>query len=47
MPHRGKKNQPAFTRFVAEKLAELKGITLEELAKHTRENTERLFALPA
>ncbi|MGE3260512.1 MAG: TatD family hydrolase [Bacteriovoracia bacterium] len=47
IPHRGKKNQPAFTRVVAEKLAELKGISLEELAKHTTANTERLFALPA
>jgi TatD DNase family protein len=47
IPHRGKKNQPAFTRVVAEKLAELKGISLEELARHTTANTERLFALPA
>jgi len=46
IPHRGKKNQPAYTRFVAEKVAELKGLTLEEVANFTRANTERLFALP-
>ena len=46
IPHRGKKNQPAYTRFVAEKVAELKGISLEEVARHTVANTEKLFALP-
>ncbi len=46
IPHRGKKNQPAFTRFVAEKVAELKKLPLEEVAAATRTNTERLFALP-
>jgi TatD DNase family protein len=46
IPHRGKKNQPAHTRVVAEKVAELKGLPLEEIARLTRTNTERLFALP-
>lgn len=46
VPHRGKKNQPAHTRVVAEKVAELKNISFAELAQHTRENTERLFGLP-
>lgn len=46
IPHRGKKNQPAFTRHVAEKVAELKGVPLEEVARQTRVNTERLFGLP-
>lgn len=46
MPHRGKKNQPAFTRHVAEKVAELKNISYAELARVTRENTIRLFQLP-
>lgn len=46
IPHRGKKNQPAHTRVVAEKVAELKGMKLEELAKATTENTEKLFGLP-
>ncbi len=46
VPHRGKKNQPAHTRVVAEKVAELKGLSLEEVARITRQNTETLFALP-
>lgn len=46
VPHRGKKNQPAFTRLVAEKVAELKGLAFEEVARRTRENTELLFSLP-
>lgn len=47
IPHRGKKNQPAHTRVVAEKVAELKGLRLEELAKLATANTERLFSLPS
>ena len=43
IPHRGKKNHPAHTRIVAEKLAELKSISLEKLAEHTTGNTRRLF----
>jgi TatD DNase family protein len=46
IPHRGKKNQPAHTRVVAEMVAKLKGISLEEIAKITVANTERLFGLP-
>lgn len=45
VPHRGKKNQPAHTRVVAEKVAELKGLSLDEVARATTENTERLFGL--
>jgi TatD DNase family protein len=45
IPHRGKKNHPAYTKFVAEKVAELKGMPVEELAKHTTANTLRLFRL--
>ncbi len=47
IPYRGKKNQPAHTRVVAEKVAELKGLPLQELARLTLSNTEKLFALPA
>lgn len=45
IPHRGKKNQPAYTRIVAEKVAELKGLSLNEVGQATRANTERLFGL--
>lgn len=46
VPFRGKKNQPAHTRVVAEKVAELKGLSLEAVAAATRANTCRLFSLP-
>ncbi len=45
MPHRGKINQPAYVRHVAECIANLRGITLEELAKVTTDNFFRLFQL--
>ncbi len=42
-PMRGRVNQPAYVRYVAEKLAEIKGLPAEEIAKITRENAMRLF----
>lgn len=43
VPHRGKMNQPAYVRYVAEFLAQLKGVSLAELANATTENYKRLF----
>lgn len=43
VPHRGKTNQPAFVRHVAEEIANLRGITLEEVADATTRNFFRLF----
>ena len=43
VPHRGKENQPAMTRDVAEYMAVLKGVSLEELARATTENFASLF----
>ena len=43
VPKRGKTNQPAFVRYVAEHLAELRGETLEQIAGTTTENFYRLF----
>jgi TatD DNase family protein len=44
-PHRGKRNQPAFTRIVAEKLAEVKHLNCEEVAIRTAQNAHNLFLL--
>ena len=43
MPHRGKQNQPAWVRHVAEHIAELKGLPLEEIAAATTANFFKLF----
>ena len=45
-PHRGKLNIPGRTRFVAEKMAALRGISLEEVAAATTANARRFFRLP-
>lgn len=42
----GKRNEPANVVFVAEKLAEIRGIPVEEIARITSENARRLFKLP-
>jgi len=42
-PHRGKTNQPAFVKHVAEEIALLRGITLEEVGDATSRNFRRLF----
>lgn len=44
-PLRGKRCEPAHTRWTAEKLAEVKGIPLEEVARVTTSNAQRLFGL--
>ncbi len=45
-PFRGRRNEPAFVRQVAEKVAEIKGVTLEEVAKITTQNARQFFGLP-
>ena len=42
-PYRGKKNEPAFAVHVAEKIAELKKISIEEVADATTETAYNLF----
>jgi TatD DNase family protein len=46
VPYRGKTNQPAYVRFVAEHLAALKGCSVQEVARATSDNFEQLFQLP-
>jgi len=43
IPHRGRRNEPAFTLFVAKLVAELKDISLEEVAEATTKNFFTLF----
>lgn len=45
VPFRGKLNQPAFVKYVAEHQAKLRGLSLEELEKATTANAHALFAI--
>jgi TatD DNase family protein len=43
VPHRGKRNEPAFVRLVAERIAEVRRLSVEELIAATGENATRVF----
>jgi TatD DNase family protein len=45
IPYRGKRNEPAYVVKTAEKVAELWGATVDEVARATTENVKRLFGL--
>jgi len=45
IPFRGKRNEPAYVKFVAEKVAELRNLPFYEVAKKTTENARRLFSI--
>ena len=44
-PHRGKRNEPAYVKLVAQEVARAKGLSLEEVARITSDNAQALFAL--
>jgi TatD DNase family protein len=44
-PHRGKRNEPSYVKFVAEKIAEIKGVGISEVEKKTTENAKKLFGI--
>jgi len=44
IPHRGESNEPSFVRHTAEKVAEVRGISLEQLGAETTANFARLFS---
>ncbi|SDZ66531.1 TatD DNase family protein [Evansella caseinilytica] len=44
-PYRGKRNEPAYVKLVAEKLAELKNIPCDELENVTTENAKKIFGI--
>jgi TatD DNase family protein len=45
VPFRGKRNEPSYVRYIAEKIAQVKGISMEKLAEITTENAKNLFRL--
>ncbi len=45
VPYRGKENQPAYTKFVAEEIAKLRQITIEEVDAVTTKNAKEVFGL--
>lgn len=44
-PHRGKRNEPAYTRLVAQKLADIKEQPINEIAQQTTHNAQKLFGI--
>ncbi|GKW47710.1 TatD family hydrolase [Planococcus sp. NCCP-2050] len=44
-PYRGKRNEPSYVPLVAEEIARLKGLTVEEVGEKTTKNAERFFKL--
>ncbi len=45
VPFRGKENQPAYVKFVAQEIAKLRGISFEEVAQATTENAQKLLKI--
>jgi TatD DNase family protein len=45
VPHRGRRNEPAYVRFVAETIAKVKGVELAEVARVTSANVKKLFRI--
>ncbi len=45
LPFRGKRNEPLYVKYVAERIAQIKKISYDEAAKQTFENTQKLFGL--
>ena len=43
-PHRGQRNEPSYVIFIAEKIAELRALSLQAVAETTTQNANRLFA---
>lgn len=45
VPHRGKRNEPKFARFTAEKIAEIKNVGIDEVLDATEQNARKLFGI--
>lgn len=46
VPFRGKRNEPMLVRYVAEKIAEIRGLSIEDVVQITYENGKRIYQLP-
>jgi TatD DNase family protein len=44
-PYRGKRNEPAFVKLIAEQIAELRGISFDEVSQATTANAKRVFGI--
>ncbi|EMI11649.1 TatD family hydrolase [Anoxybacillus gonensis] len=44
-PFRGKRNEPSYVKYIAEAIAELKGLSFEEVAQKTSDNAKQLFGI--
>ena len=45
VPHRGKRNEPQYVKYVAQKIAEVKDLSFEEVAARTTQNAKNLFKI--
>ncbi|MBI3589780.1 MAG: TatD family hydrolase [Candidatus Melainabacteria bacterium] len=45
IPHRGKRNEPKYVRFVAEELAKIHNVSVDEVGEITSKNTKKLFGI--
>ena len=46
IPHRGKRNEPSFVPYIAQKIADIKGLSFSDVARITSLNAKRFFDLP-
>ena len=45
VPYRGKRNEPQYVKYVAQKITEIKGVSFEEVAEQTTKNARKLFKI--
>ena len=45
VPYRGKENQPAYVRFVAEEIAKICNVSFENIVQASSQNAEKVFAI--